>query len=164
MEEDLQKQIEQRLAELPADVQNAIASSDMEQKLNAIGAKHRLHIDQIGRLQDETMLIMLGFADMSTFDEALAKALAVPEEEANALAAEVSDQIFVPIRESMKAFAEKKTAAPPTSPEATKGTAPLQKVEIHPAEKMLMAPTVTKAPPAPPADYKTDPYREPPVN
>ena len=143
MEEDLQKQIEQRLAELPADVQNAIASSDMEQKLNTIGAKHRLHIDRIGYLQDETLLIMLGFSEMSTFAEALGKALGVPAEEGKALAEEVSNQIFVPIRESMKGGV---------------------KAEIHPAEKMLTAPTVTKAPPAPPVDYKTDPYREPPVN
>ena len=156
MEEDLQKQIEERLAELPADVQNAIASSDMEQKLNAIGAKHHLHIDQIGYLQDETLLIMLGFAEMSTFAEALTKALGVPAEEGKALAEEVSNQIFVPIRESMKAFAEKKSSSPAPVPAA------VPKAEIHPAEKMLMAPTVTKAPPAPPADYKTDPYREPP--
>src|SRR3989338_1030179 len=139
MEEDLQKQIEERLAELPADVQNAIAASDMEQKLNAVGAKHHLHIDQIGYLQDETLLIMLGFAEMSTFAEALGKALSVPAEEAKMLAEEVSNQIFVPIRESMKGGVKAET---------------LQ--QIHPAEKMLMAPTVTKAPPAPPADYKTD--------
>jgi len=156
MEEDLQKQIEARLAELPKDVQNAIASSDLEKRIAAVGTAHHLHIDQGGHLQDETLLVMLGFADPGAFPAALEQALGISKEVAEQLATEVSDQVFVPIRESMKAFMERRAAQqePPKAAEQKfSATTPM----VHPADAVLSAPTVTKAP----SLYKTDPYREP---
>ena len=43
MEQDTAQQIEQRLAELPEDVRNAVMSVEWEQKVQAIAQKHSLH-------------------------------------------------------------------------------------------------------------------------
>jgi len=157
MDDEASKQVQERLAELPDDIRQAILASDFEDTFHIIGTGHQLHIDQIGALGDEIMLAMLGFTDLAQLPARLSTALRVPADMAATISQEVSDKIFVPIRESMKAFAEKKSSAPAPVPAAA------PKAEIHPAEKMLTAPTVTKAPPAPPPDYKTDPYREPAV-
>lgn len=171
MEEDVQKQIEARLAELPADVQNAIGSSDLEAKLNAIGAKHQLHIDQIGYLQDETLLVMLGFADPTEFAPQLESNLKVPKAIAETLAREVTEEIFVPIRESMKTFTESQSRLEGTAASLEGAPKSLDlKAESYSADTMLAEKTVTrpasvpppKTPPPMPALYKADPYREPP--
>jgi hypothetical protein len=106
MDIDLERQIQQRLAELPADVQTAIRSSDQGPKLQTIGKKYNLHVDQIGKLEDETLLVMLGFADPGEFSEHLIKELSVAPQEAVAIATDVSNEIFMPIRASMQAWAE----------------------------------------------------------
>ena len=167
MEADLQKQIENRLHELPQDVQQAILSSELDVRLQKIGKKHELHIDQIGTLEDETMLVMLGFIDPASFVGHLQTQVRLTPEKATLVAADVSNEVFMPIRESMKQFFATKTP-PPSAPPAH--TAPLEQKEPHPAEMALNqktvsmpTPTVPQKPAAPlnPSDYKTDPYREP---
>jgi hypothetical protein len=69
MEPELEKQVQARLAELPADVRAAIQSADFAKKMQAIGNGHRLHIDQLAALEDEVMLVMLGFADPAELTE-----------------------------------------------------------------------------------------------
>ncbi|OGC80366.1 hypothetical protein A2943_01235 [Candidatus Adlerbacteria bacterium RIFCSPLOWO2_01_FULL_51_16] len=106
MESETQKQIEERLGELPEDVRLAILSADFEKKVQTVGAKYNLHIDQLEVLGDETMLIMLGFADPSTFAANIEKQVRVSTDQAHKIGAEITEQIFLPIRESMKKFME----------------------------------------------------------
>ena len=44
----------------PEDVRTAITSVDLRNKLRSVAEKHRLHVDQAGALENETMLVMLG--------------------------------------------------------------------------------------------------------
>lgn len=141
--DDIEKQIEARLAELPEDVRNAVLSADLPAQLQEIGRRNNLHIDQIGKLQDETMLVMLGFFGLDQFDEQLTEQLGISPEAATALAQDVSTTIFVPIRESMKGLIEGEKDAP---------TAP---VAMPTAETTLTQSTTAKP------IYKNDPYREP---
>jgi len=104
MENDIQRQIEERLGELPEDVRLAILSSDFEKKVHEVGKVHGLHIDQIEALGDETMLVMLGFSATQAFADNIQNSARVSRDEAHKMAAEVSDQVFLPIRESMKKF------------------------------------------------------------
>ncbi|MBC7837009.1 hypothetical protein H7X87_04535 [Acetobacteraceae bacterium] len=182
MEPNLQKQIEARIAELPKDVHDAVLSANLGNQLQIIGTRHQLHIDQVGALEDEVMLVMLGFVEAGTFVEQLQNQLHIPQEKARELAADVSDEVFMPIRESMKQFIENRgisaiqtqtntareepAAIPPPQkpPEATSSA------EMHPADVVLTQKTVS-VPPSPipqkPIEgptsniYKTDPYREP---
>lgn len=173
MAEDTQAQIEARLAELPEDVREAVLSAQLGERLGAIGQKHSLHIDQVGKLEDETMLVMLGFFDPDQFNKQLEEQLSLSPADAAAIAQEVNTSVFMPIRESLKRFTEAK-AAIPTPPSVPK-EAQLPQVQTAPSPSVAPAP-VPVTPPAPsmPAVehmltektvvkpiYKVDPYREP---
>lgn len=106
-------EIEQRLAELPQDVRDAVLSAQLGENVRKIGQGHGLHIDQIGTLEDEVMLVMLGFFEPEAFSGQIAAQLQIPAADAGAIAGEVNQQIFLPIRESLKRFSESKRLAKP---------------------------------------------------
>jgi len=191
MDLDLQQQVQKRLAELPQDVQAAVRSAELAQKVQAIGKKHALHIDQIGKLEDEVYLVMLGFSDPAEFAENLGEELGLAKDQAIEVVTEVTHDIFMPIRASMQAWAEEQaskedaeviTEALSTKETQAKATpapieprivpaAPSLKPDLLAAEAMLAEKKVTtQAPAAPkptpdpnkPQNYKADPYREPP--
>lgn len=110
MDQDLQQQVQKRLAELPADVQAAIRSAEVATKIQEIGKRNNLHIDQVGKLEDEVYIIMLGFADPQGFMEDLADVLGLAPEAAAKLATEITNEIFMPIRASMQAWTEEQIA------------------------------------------------------
>lgn len=163
MDDTIQKQIEARLAELPDDVQEAIASADFDKQIQDIGTKHELHIDQTSVLGDEILLVMLGFSDPGTFAATLAEKLQVSPDIAATITEEATAQLFMPIRQSMQGFLEKKAQNPTALPGATTLPPPAHLPELHAAETILQTPTIT-LPPQPvqkPNGYKADPYREP---
>lgn len=189
MEQDAVQKIQQRIAELPEDVRAAIQSNDLHQKVLAIGGKHQLHIDQVGELEDEVMLAMLGFSPLETLGKRLSDALHIAPDAGERLAADINTELFGSIRESMKKFAAAKTQAAnpapaPTMPAATAAPAapkpaptpaavvmPPVAPDMHKADVVLTEKTVSiPAPAAPKAPeaaqtgnpiYKADPYREP---
>jgi len=184
MEQDAIQQVQQRLAELPADVQAAIQSSDLHTKITTIGAKYQLHIDQVGELEDEVMLAMLGFAPLEGLGAQLTRGLNLAPDVGEKLAADIHTQIFASIRESMKAFSAKKAAAANPAPApavpAAVATTPatpsapakppvapdMHKADVVLSEKTVSTPPAATAPaatgaPATPPIYKADPYREP---
>ena len=165
MEQDATQLIAQRLAELPEDVRNAVQAADLGDRVRAIGARHTLHIDQTGELEDETLLAMLGFSPMEELGARLSTALHLPREEGERLAADVANEVFGPIRESMKKFvadraerAAEASAPPPSTPPAVSAKPPLSP-DLHKADVMLTEKTVSL--PAAKPIYKADPYREP---
>lgn len=163
MDDTIQKQIEARLAELPNDVQEAIASANFDKQIQDIGTKHQLHIDQISVLGDEILLVMLGFSDPGTFAATLAEKLHISPDIAATITEEATSQLFMPIRQSMQNFLEKKAQDPAALPEAATLPPPPHLPELHAAEVMLQTPTVTLPPQTTqkPSGYKADPYREP---
>ncbi|MDE2071358.1 MAG: hypothetical protein KGI70_01325 [Patescibacteria group bacterium] len=174
MEQDIEQKIMTRMAQLPQNVRDAIASADMSTKIREIGTRNRLHIDQIGELEDEVLMVMLGFTPLDTFPAHLSEKLNTPKEMSETLAKELNDTVFLPIRENMKKPAE---GAAPTEPlnatpqEAVRsgvGAAP-----VAPTPKVAIVGPTTALPKAPAsplaqemltqktATYATDPYREP---
>ncbi|HVZ76012.1 MAG TPA: hypothetical protein VG934_01935 [Candidatus Paceibacterota bacterium] len=117
---DIAKQIEERIAQLPEDIRNAVLASDFDQKIQAIGKAHNLHIDQAQQLGTETSLVMLGVLPMSDYADNIAREVRVSRTEADKIIADVNTQIFAPIRESMKrTYEEASTAqAAPANPPA----------------------------------------------
>lgn len=148
-------QIEQRMAELPQDVRDVVNSAQLGTNLRAIGQAHGLHIDQIAVLEDEVMLVMLGFFEPEDFNNQIATQLRLSTLDATAIAQEINQVIFLPIRESMIAFAASKRKAP-VVPEPAQAKPQIPSAPQMPnAEKMLTETTVAKP------IYKSDPYREP---
>jgi hypothetical protein len=147
---ELQNQIEDRLAEIPEDVRLAILSSNFESQIQEIGKGHALHVDQLEALGDETMLVMLGFSQREKFAENIQAHVRVSLDEAHKIASEISDKIFLPIRESMKKFAEAKAKESVVVGPETLPVAPSPK------------PPVISTPPAPPTQTQPKPVPPPP--
>src|SRR4051812_21420123 len=101
MENDVQAQVEERLAQLPSNVREAIVDSGFEEKVRTIGQKQNLHVDQIGLLGDETTLVMLGFVKPDAFQGQLVEQLRLSPQQAQAIAGEINTTILLPIRESL---------------------------------------------------------------
>ena len=96
------EQLEQAIAALPEEFQEAIASSFVSEKALEIGKRHNLHIDQLGKMKDITMLALLNLVDTSRFSETLAEELSVSQEEANSLVRDVDAEIFDGLRKLIR--------------------------------------------------------------
>lgn len=91
---------------LPEDLQSAIVSVDSFEKIQALGKKYKLHIDKVALLGDETGLVMFGITHPKDFMDNLKRRLEMPEETARELVADINEQIFGPIRGSMKKMSD----------------------------------------------------------
>jgi len=151
------EQLKERYAKLPKEVKAVLDSEENTDRIYDLGNKNKLHIDKIGLLNQEINLVMLGMVKPQEFVPNLREKLKIGDEEARQLAMEVNEQIFAPIRESLKQVhamgeAEKKEAAKPTANN--------QPSNINPLDQYLATdrPTTSSLPAKP---YVHDPYHEP---
>jgi hypothetical protein len=96
------EQLNEFYRKLPPELQDAMGSMDNADANWNIGQKFKLHIDKIGELGYETGLVMLGLTKPQDFVGNLEKSLGVDKVTAAAIAKEVNEQIFLPIRDSLK--------------------------------------------------------------
>ena len=163
-ENEIQQQIEQRITELPQDVQNAILSSEFGDKVLSIGSAAKLHLDQIQSLNDSTMFFMLGFTSEAEYQKEVRGMVGNDEAVAQKIVTSVNQQILLPIRESLKGFAAKQASPlPPTPPpsrpslaevlpkgNAQPAVAPVASAPLAPpVPQMKPSPTTAPAPEAP---------------
>ncbi len=145
MEENVQKIFKEQYNKLPPELQQAIMASDLRVKLAAIMQKYRLHIDKASVLENEVVLVLMGMESPDEFVNNARRELAISPEDSRALARDVNDQIFHPIREKLESFINKQAQEfGSTLPPVTPGDA--------------LRPT---APPAPNLPVSNDRYREP---
>lgn len=104
MDEESQKIISDQMKSLPADVKEAILSVDYKTKLQEVTKRQRLLIDQAGKLEMETTLVMIGLEPLTDYVDNIERELAVPKARAQEISQDVSNNIFKPIRESLQAM------------------------------------------------------------
>src|SRR3990167_1319619 len=97
-EKELDHKLQERFAQLPKVVQDAITSADVEKQLRTLANTHKLHLDQWQNLENEVMLTLLGFVDPEKLQENIQKEVGVSAEIATELAADISRIVFEPIR------------------------------------------------------------------
>ncbi len=112
------KLIEEHLASLPEPIKKAIASFDWAREVFDIGRKHNMHIDRIGELQTEVMLVVLGLISPRDFQTELMERIEPNHDIAIEVSDEVNKRVFIRIREFMKKYYEddgtpKAVAEPP---------------------------------------------------
>lgn len=107
--DDTQVIIKEQFKKLPKDIQDAILAVDLRDKLKIVSDKHKLLVDKAGILENETMLIMLGLENYSTYSDSIKKKLGVTEQQAQEITKDINEQIFLPIRESLKNIEKKNT-------------------------------------------------------
>jgi len=101
-EKGFREKMQARFLQLPKALQDAITSADVEKKLRALSETHKLHLDQWQKLENEVMLALLGFQPVENLEANIKNEVGIAEEEAKALAGDIADTIFEPIREELE--------------------------------------------------------------
>lgn len=97
-------EINSALAKLPKVLQEVITSADTENKIQTIGQKYQLHIDQIGTLDEEVNNVLFGISPTNELVQKIKERLGLDQTTTDAIAREVNEQIFLKIRESLQAL------------------------------------------------------------
>lgn len=108
MKEYSTEQLQDAFTKLPKELQDAISSAEIHQKIMDIGNEHGLHIDQIGELIDQIGLVMLGLERSSDFVRDASSRLSISTKNAQAIADDINTSIFSAIKASMRAMEDKK--------------------------------------------------------
>ena len=106
MDSETQKIIDEQLKIIPPEVKAAIISVDYKTKLQEITRRQRLLIDQAGKLEMETTLVMIGLEPLADFTENIRRELMVNCIRASEIALDVSEHIFKPIRDALQKMNE----------------------------------------------------------
>lgn len=96
------KQMDDMFEKLPNDIQEALQSDQTIKCLVQIREKYNLQDEQSGELSAEIGMLMLGASFPQHFIENLKNTMKIPEETAKAIASEVNEKIFRPVKESLK--------------------------------------------------------------
>lgn len=94
MHEFTPEQIQAKFEQLPPQLQEAISSPEILDKVKSVAQKHNLLIDQTGELVDQIVLVMLGLAKSSTFVTDTSSRLSISAEQSQAIAKDVNTEVF----------------------------------------------------------------------
>jgi hypothetical protein len=100
------EQIENRMNSLPADIREAMSKVDTTTAILNVGKKNGLHVDQMGDLLYCVGLVMLGFEKSDHFKEIIIEKIGVPFEQANIITADINNEVFLKLKESIKKIHE----------------------------------------------------------
>ncbi len=99
MKESSKELLRKQYEKLPDGLKKALMDANLPAQIQNIIKKHDLRIDQGGVIEDQTMLVLLGLEHPDNFVSGLVRSLAFPLEKVAAIAQDVSDQIFQPVKE-----------------------------------------------------------------
>lgn len=102
-----QTELNQIYKTLPPDVQEAMFSVDSANAIQRIGKENGLMIDKMGALGQMVGLVMLGVIKSVSFAKEIEHEIGVNSTTAQKIVAQVNEQIFLPIRESLRKIQEK---------------------------------------------------------
>ena len=102
--------LKQQYKALPVELQNAISAADLPRKFEAITKDNKLMIDQGGKVQMET-LIVLGLEPLEKYIDNLQKNVGLSKEIAQAVANDVNELIFKNVRETLEKINEEAATA-----------------------------------------------------
>lgn len=157
------QQLEEQYNKLPKALTDALFSAEIANKMFEIGKKNSLTIEEVGRVAEETGHVILGLTRPENFKHELEELLKIDEEEAQKIAGEVNKEVFLPLREALKAahqmeitdeeiakteVAVKPPTLPATQPQPPRVTAlpPQPKAEAVPLPRPAPQPIFTKPP------------------
>lgn len=115
--DETQKELRTRYELLPSEIQETIISSDYQMKLFELAKKYKITYADLGQLELETTMVLLGMTPPEELEESLAAAINKDRKTTIApLVKEIDTQIFSPIRTQLvELYAEKKESVAPTT-------------------------------------------------
>ena len=106
-QEEVKQAIIERFNNLQPEIKDAIMSSNYEKNLYDIGTKYKLTIEQMGKLEFNTTLVLLGQTHPDDYENDLAADLNLPKETISNIVNDINEKIMKNIREMIKKnFAE----------------------------------------------------------
>ncbi len=106
MEKNTQQLIQERIAQLPPYIKAALSNINWAPEILAIGKKHGLHVDDMGTLQTETVLVLVGLVHPNDFAKNLKQELHIPQDKIDAIVNDVNERILKTIRQALIDFIE----------------------------------------------------------
>lgn len=103
-ENNTEQLIKEHLKTLPKPVKDAIGSFDWAREVFDIGQKKSLHVDVIGEIQTEVMLVVLGLISPKDFYDQMVSRIGIKEDLALDIAEQVNERVFIRIRDFMKNY------------------------------------------------------------
>lgn len=104
---ETEKELRARFELLPDDIKNVISSSDYQMKLFEIAKKNKLTYEQLGGLELQTTLALLGLSDPNEYISSVAEQLGKKPDEVKGIVEEVKQEVFSPIRASLMSLYER---------------------------------------------------------
>lgn len=97
MDQNINKIISDRFANLPKEIQKVITESNFLAILKAISEENHLMIDQGAMLEREVLMILLGMDELGNLENNLVREVGVPAETASTITIDVKKKIFTEI-------------------------------------------------------------------
>lgn len=128
--EDVEKELQTRFALLPKEIQEVILSSDYQTKLFDIAKKYKLTYEQLGMIEMETTMVLLGMIPPANFGPGLGDQIGKKGDELKQIVDDISAAAFTPIHNSlMKVYQEDAEDNEAETPEEQKNSNSIQKNE-----------------------------------
>lgn len=107
------EQLDEKYRNLPADLRQALDSTEIYEDFQEISKKHGLHIDKAGILEEEVTIVLLGLVPSSKLVERLHENMEISIQEAQTIARDVNETIFKDFRESLMKIHSENTEIKP---------------------------------------------------
>lgn len=183
--EEIKKMLAARFAALPAPLQRAITSADVEKEMRDLAEKRKLHVDQWEALENCVLTTLLGIKPVAELEKNIQDEVGVDAATALGIATDISLIVFEPIREELerelehpdakaaevsgveaaraRILADKVVPVPTPTPAVLPATPPVAppvgKIERAPVSESYKAGETSVAR----KSVHDDPYREPPA-
>lgn len=95
-------QLRDRLNKLPNDIQQELSSDDLGLIIQIIGSDAGITPEQSLDVEDEVVMVLMGTSHPKDFIRNIQSKIGVDQEKAHAIAEKVNDEIFQPVKESLK--------------------------------------------------------------
>lgn len=102
MDEKTTKLIKERFDALPQSIQEVILSSHYEESLIEIGKQYSLNVEQLGILERETTMTMMGLIPTKDFEDELGHELNIDKLKVSQIVKDINEKIFLRIRDLLK--------------------------------------------------------------
>ena len=101
------KTIEEKLKQLPEEIQTALTSVEISQSIKNIGNHYELKLDQEEVLYDLVAYAMLGLSPSKDFVKNFSNQTGIDTSKATLIAQDINKEVFGKIKASMQAFQQK---------------------------------------------------------
>jgi hypothetical protein len=143
---DVKAEMADRFTLLPEELQKVILGSNYQQQLFEIAKKHKMTFEELGTLELETTMVLLGMTRPEEYRDEIQIQLKKNESDIEALVKDINENVFTPVRGSLeRVFTAKKDPIEFVNPEPTISDAPAMHMQ-PPAPVPAPAPTPIPTP------------------